>query len=162
MIRVAGKGVGHAGLARDGVDDSERKAFAFEHRPLFDVELEIAECRGIEDSRGQIGGVEAEVADRVGDTCTVAVGQSQRSRVEFAYECETAEEWLGEAHALFLREADDFEVEGQLVQRNPLGYFLREGHTQDDAEDSIERTGIRNRVQMRADQQTRCVGLCRG
>jgi len=95
------------------------RPFAFEHRPLFRWELEIAECRGIEDSRGQIGGVEAEVCGsrrrHLPPLRSVRASAARRVRLRVR-DCR---EWLGEAHALFLREADDFEVEGQLVQRNP-------------------------------------------
>ena len=91
----------------------------------------------------------------------VAIGARKGRVVEFADERETAEERFGEAHAFFLGEADDFEGEGHSLPCRCASSAISSASVdaEDDAEDSVERAGIRDRVQVGADEQARCVGL---
>ena len=118
VVGLAGEDEFHAGLSDDGARRRRGAAFAFEHRALLDVELEIARRRSRRcAAAGSSCGVEAEVADGLGDGDAVAIGARERRRVEFADEREAAEERLGEAHALLFGEADDFDREGQRLSR---------------------------------------------
>jgi len=128
------------------------------------VELEVAEGRVVQEGGGEGGGIEAEVADGVGDADAVAVGAGEGGGVEFADGREAAEEGFGEAHAFFFREADDLEVVGHSLPccARLLGHLLREGDAHDDAEYTVEGAGIGDGVEVRADEQAGGVGLCGG
>ncbi len=77
VVGLAGEDEFHAGLSGDGVDHTERAAFAFEDWALLDVEFEIAEGGVGDDGRGKLRRVEAEVADGVGDADAAAIDASK-------------------------------------------------------------------------------------
>ena len=124
VVGLAGEDELHAGLSGDGVDHAERAGFAFEHGALLDVELEIAEGGVGEDGRRELRGVEAEVADGVGDTDAAAIGASEGCGVELADQREAAEERFSEAHAFFFGEADDFDLERKAASGRCCADFL--------------------------------------
>ena len=92
---------------------------------------------------GKFGGIEAEVADGVGDADAVAVRAREGRGVQFADQRKAAEKRLGEAHALLFGEADDFDREGETFGgRSRAAFFdqlLYHGYSEDHAEDAVER-----------------------
>ena len=102
-----------AGLADDGLDDAERRYLRFQAPGLARCGTRDRRRLRRQGSGGQLRGVEAEVADRLGDADAVAIGARECLCIEFADEREAAEEGLAEAHALFFGEADDLDREGR-------------------------------------------------
>ena len=160
VVGLSGEDELHTGLARDGVDHAKGAGFTFEYGALLNVKLEVGEGGVVEYGVGEFCGVEAEVADGVGDGDAVAVGADEGGGVERADQRETAEERFGETHPFFFREADDFDGEGHsLPCRARVGeHFFGESDAEDDAERAVEGACVDDRVQVRADEEPGCAG----
>ncbi len=154
VVGLAGEGELEARLADDGFDDGERGIALFEDRTLLDVDLDSREGVGREGAGdGDAVGVEAEVADGVGDGNAFGVGAGEMLGRELAGGGQRGEKGKAEANALFFREGDELDVEGQRC-----GAELLDGsEAEQNAQRAVEGSGVEDGVDVREEDEGGCV-----
>lgn len=141
-----------ARLANDCLDDAQRPTGVLEHRPLFDVRFEIREnparrMGGLGDARG----IKAEVAHRRRERQAGGIRPIPQLRLETAAQRPTPDVGSAEANPLLLAKADDLDGKRQTSSAE----CLCDGNAEENAEDAVVLAGVRDRIEMRADQQDR-------
>ncbi len=155
-----GTGVsGHAGefdveaiASVDRSDHADRQAFAFEHRPLLDVQFRVRMdlCHGMR-RIGDPGRIESERSQRsthrdAGGICLV-----EQCGVERAGDGSAAQQRGTEAHALFVGETDHLDREGQPRRRRLQ--CVHAFDRRDDAEHAVVLPGVADGVEVRSQHQ---------
>ena len=98
--------------------------------------------------------IEAVVADRVGERPAVRVQTTQEFLIRRAHERAAADEGDTEAHTLLFGEADDLNGKWKWLAIEEIDE--RDG--EHDAKHAVERTGVRNGIEVRADEQPCGIG----
>ena len=144
--------------AGDRRDDTDGRVALLQHRPLLDVQLDVSE-QLLAAARGGAGSV-AERGKRVAHGDAVRVGERERRRVERPRDRAAAEVRGAEPQPLLVAEAEhvDGERQADLLRAQPRDALDRRDH----AERAVERAGVADRVEVRAEQQRARVRVAAG
>ena len=138
-------------LPHDAAHDPEGPSLRVEHRTLFDVALQVSDRSSREARAGNVGRLQAEAGDGLAHGDAIRILPSEQRLVYLADERAAADERDAEPDAFLLRETDDFEAERKPARRDQP----HQGDAEQHPEYAVERTGVRNRIQVRADEQAR-------
>ena len=159
MIGAADKREFDAALAGDGFDDAERQPELFENRALLDVKFQDSRTyRPSQRACGISAGFNPNFRWPRERKFPRASLRSSSSFIEPANERAAADERHAEANAFFFGKADDFDCERET---SPLERF-QQGDRKNDSENAVIRAGVRNGIEMRADEQARRAGFAAG
>ncbi|GJE46609.1 hypothetical protein AEGHOMDF_5815 [Methylobacterium soli] len=155
---MSGRALHHDAVARgsrDGRDDADGQVLRLQHRPLLDMDLQIAEHvrRGAGEAPDPLG-IEAELRQRVAQADPVAILAIEGGRLEASREGPRARQRHGKAHALLVPEGQHLDGEGHAEPGLMKGRDCRD--RRDDAERAVVAARIAHRVDMRAEEQGRC------
>ena len=141
-------------LAGDRGHDSDGQPARFQHRPLLDVGLDVAEqVTSGPAILGDAGRVAPEFGDGLGQADASRVDQVQVRRRKVAGQRTAAEVRGAEPHPLLISERDHLDA-----KRQPVADVVQRLHRRDrheDAEHAVVPAGAAHGVQVRAHQQRR-------
>ena len=114
MAGLASRAQAVAALARDGGDHAERLSRPLQHRPLLDMDLEVADDVGAAIGfGGERRRIAAEGEQRIADLDARGIDQVEHGRLERTRHGRRAEQRFREAHPLLVAEGEDLDVERQ-------------------------------------------------
>ena len=154
MAGHAGENDRQPGRARDRGHDADRQVLAFEHRPLLDMQFDIAmQFAPAPGRRADMIGIEPELRQRLAHGEAGFVFGIQRGYIEGAGDGAAAEQGRGEPHAFLIGETDDFDRKRQAT---PASVQIRHaGNRGDHPERPIPLAGVAHGVVMRSQHQAR-------
>ena len=137
-------------LAGDGVDDAKRQIEVFEHRPLLDVELEIAERFRRRTRVGDPAGIETEVAGSRREACGPPASRAiEQPASNVPASARLPMNGTPKRTPSSSEKPTTSMANGRRFASSRSTSAIAEHH----AEDAVERAGVRHRVEMRADEQ---------
>ena len=151
VARGPGENQFHPRLSGDGFHRAQRAIQPLQHGPLLDMEFEKADRVVVQRGRGKIAGVEAIIEDRLADRDALRVAAAEQVVVDRGTKRPAPDKRGPEPYALLLREADYFQSERQ----PPPGQRLDQRDGKHHAQNAVVRAGVRDGVQMRADEKSR-------
>ena len=162
VVGLAGEDELHAGLADDGLDDAEWRAFALEDWALLDVELEVAEG-GVD--RWTAAGISAGSRPKLRmASATLMPSRSVRARVAAS---SSPTRRVMPRKGLAKRTPSSSEKPmTSMAKGSGAGEAARssldEGDAEDDAEDAVECACVGDGVEVGADEEAGGAGCCGG
>src|SRR4051794_32311858 len=113
MVRLAMESELEPALAGDRLHHTEGQIQALQHRPLLDVEFQIAADITLQRSSREARRIEAEIADGLRDCGTGAVAPVDRRGVQLPDHRQAAQKRHAEPDALLLGERNHFDTEAE-------------------------------------------------
>ena len=137
-------------LSGNGFDNTERSLHCLQNRTLLDVKFHVAQNIVTDGSRWNLSRIQPKILDGLAHGNSPEILTLQKFFIDSADQCPAADEWRPKADSFFFRKANDFNPEGK-----PLSLqSFEQRDSQYYPENSIEGPGVRDRVEMRAQQQS--------
>ena len=131
-------------LAGYDIDHGKRQVEILENRSLLDVKFEVTERIARRLCIGDAVRVETELLDGVAQRAPAFVEAIEQRGIECADKRAAAQEWSTEPHTFLIGESHNLDRKGKPLTSEQLD----ERNRQDGAQDSVERTGVWNSIEV--------------